>query len=568
MFDLTPAQENWVNQTLAQMTPRQKLGQMVCENRRYLPAADKLPAYMEQYPIGHVFAGSEIIDPAADNIDDVRQKCDAFRSAASPTQHLLMCGDFEHGAGGTVSSLTRFPNPMALGATGDPQLAYAEGKAIALEAKSIGARWAYAPVADLNLNYHNPVTNHRAFGDDPDRVLPLLKAYIRGMQDHGFAACAKHFPGDGVDDRNQHQVTSLQTLSMAEWRRQHGRVFQELIDDGVLSIMVGHLGFPAYEQADSRGLFRPATASRKVMTELLRNELGFQGIIVTDALSMCGFASFAPYEERMIACFNGGADVFLWPETERFFATMERALVDGRASVERLEESTRRVLAFKAHLGIHEDNGPIPVSDEQIASNGVAARQVAERSLTLLRNRQDLVPLTVQPGDRVLLLKSEHAPDARLINADRFEPLYQAFQERGADVVVEPFTHFPRLQNDLDQYAYVLLLEHVTTTNSAGTIRGLGPIWKFMAHPYPRKVILSFGTPYYLHEVASADTYINTYCDCTATIEATARALFGQIPFRGTSPVACGYEFSRSDGIITDPSNQNQETNHEPASTH
>lgn len=547
LFKLNAAKRKWVDDTLSKMSVREKLGQMVCERAKTIFDGGALPDYMAKYPIGSAFVGAEIIDLTRDSLEDVRNKCAKLRAVARPEQALLLCGDFEHGAGCVINSFTRFPNPLALGAARDPDLAYAEGEAIALESGSLGVRWAFAPVADLNLNINNQPTNHRAFGDDPDYALPLLKAYIRGMQDHDFAACAKHFPGDGTDDRNQHNVTSLNTLSLPDWRKLHGRVFKELIDDGVLSIMIGHIGFPAYEPADARGMFRPATVSRRLMTDLLRGELEFEGIIVTDALSMCGFCSYADYEQRMLDCFNGGADIFLWPDAPRFFDLILKALSDGRASMERLEESARRVLEFKAHLGVEENRVPAPLSEDAVARHRAAAAQVAAKSVTLLRNRKNLVPLKVKPGDKVLFLKSEHMPDR--MKTERFAVFFKAFEKRGAAITVDKFENFGNYREQLEQYALVVLMEHVTTMNANGCIRALGPIWPFMAHTYERKICISFGTPYFLHDVASADTYINAYCNSEATQVALAQALFGEIPFTGVSPVDCGYEFKSGDGL-------------------
>ncbi len=547
LFKLNAEKRKWVDDAFSKMSVAEKLGQMVCDRAKTVFDGGALPDYMAKYPVGSAFVGAEIIDQASDSIEDVREKCAKLRAVTHPEQALLLCGDFEHGAGCVIGSLTRFPNPMALGAANDPELAYAEGEAIAVEAGGLGVRWAFAPVADLNLNINNQPTNHRAFGDDPDHVLPFLKAYIRGMQDHDFAACAKHFPGDGTDDRNQHNVTSLNTLSLPEWRRLHGRVFKELIDDGVLSIMIGHIGLPAYEPADARGMFRPATASRRLMTDLLRGELGFEGIIVTDALTMCGFCSYASYEQRMLDCFNGGADVFLWPDTPRFFELMLKALADGRASMERLDESARRVLEFKSRLGVDENRIPAPVSAADVARYRAAAARIGEKSATLLRNRNKLIPLKIKPGDKVLFLKSDHMPDR--MPSERFAVFFSAFEKRGAKITVDKFENFKNHKENLEQYAAVVLMEHVTTMNANGCIRALGPIWPFMAHPYGRKICLAFGTPYFLHDVASADTYINAYCDSEAVQAGLARALFGEIPFAGTSPVDCGYEFKRGDGL-------------------
>ena len=534
---------------MAALTLDQKIGQLVCGKDRHLNSLTDAQGYLAKYPLGSVFVGAEIIQQDTDNTDKVRETVNRLKAATAIP--LLFCGDFEHGVGSEVSGLTRFPDLMTLGATNDPQLAYEYGKAIAVEALSLGVRWSFAPVVDLNTNLNNPVTNQRSVGEDPEKALSILKPHIRGMQENGMAAAAKHFPGDGTDDRNQHMVTSVNSLSITRWRHLHGRVFKELIDAGVQSIMVGHLALPAYEKADRKtGRYRPATASRKVMTDLLRGELGFQGVIVTDALSMCGFCSWAPYEQRILDCFNGGADVFLWPDTEKFFALMRQALSDGRISPERLEESVKRILQFKAVLGVHEARTPERLSAEALARHRSVSDAIAEKSVTLLRNKQVVLPLRLPSGSNVLMLVVESSkPDL-----NRFAVLRDEFIRRGCVVTLAEFESFGQYRQALAQYAAVLVLGNIGTLNCGGsTMRVVGPaagqIWPFMANAHEKAVYISFGNPYFLHEIASAPIYINAYSNCAATQTAVARAILGEIPFQGHSPVSCPFAFRLGDGV-------------------
>lgn len=312
------------------------------------------------------------------------------------------------------------------------------------------------------------------------------------------------------------------------------------------------LAFPAYEKPDRKtGRYRPATASRKLMTELLRGELGFEGIIVTDALSMCGFCSWAPYEQRMLDCFNGGADVFLWPDTARFFGLMRQALTDGRASAARLDESVRRVLEFKALLGLHEARPPVRLPAETLAGHRATAAAIAERSVTLLRNREGLLPLQLPSGANLLMLVMENRPP----NLNTWAPLRDELTRRGYTVTLAEFESFGKYRASLEQYAAVLVLGNIGTMNCGGsTMRVTGPaagqIWPFMADSYANKIFVSFGTPYLLYEIAAGDTYLNAYSNCEASQRSVARALIGEMPFQGRSPVACKYAFRHGDGLV------------------
>ena len=293
--------------------------------------------------VGGVFFGGTIISsPDERGVEGARALIKKYIDNADIP--ILVTSDFESGCGGMFKGLTAFPYEMSLGAANDEQLAYDYGKATAMEARSVGANWTLSPVSDLNLNPWNPLVGERAIGDDPDLTVRLLKQVVRGMQENGIAACAKHFPGDGVDFRDQHRVTTYNTLSMEDWRRLSGRVFKELIDDGVYSIMAGHIGLPAYQKERLGGFVPPATLSYELITELLKGELGFEGVVVTDALGMGGMSGF--HENKMdmyIDCFNAGCDMMLWPSMSYVDAMVE-AVESGRVSIERLDDAVRRIL--------------------------------------------------------------------------------------------------------------------------------------------------------------------------------------------------------------------------------
>ena len=370
------------------------------------------------------------------------------------------------------------------------------------------------------------------------------------MQEHGVAACPKHFPGDGTDTRNQHYVTSHNVLSKKEWDKMHGRVFRELIEAGAMSIMIGHLAFPAYEPEDrKKGLWRPATCSKRIMTDLLRGELGFDGIIVSDALSMAGFLSWGDYETRILDSFNGGTDIFLWPGAEKFFPLMKAALKDGRASKKRLDESVKRILAFKALLGLMpgeiKKEGKIDLP-ALLKENQKAAKRISEDSITLLRNRDNVLPLKLKKGARILLFFAPNLPGPN----QYLQKFAEKLSARGFRVTTAHTSDFGVLLNSIDTFDSVMYLSDANPQYSV--YRGFdGVLWSYIQHMPQMKnpVMISFGTPYFLYDVASVPTYINAYHDCENSLEATIKAMFGEIPFKGKSPVSVPNCFRFGDGM-------------------
>ncbi len=545
-FTLDQSQQQWIDNTFENLNLKQKIGQLVCERDRTLLRQEDLAGFLEEYPVGSVFAGAEIIDVNADHTENVRKNIASIREKVETP--VLFTGDFEHGVGSEVSGLTHLPDLMGLGATASPELAYEYGRIIAGEARSLDVRWTFSPVADLNTNPGNPVTNVRALTDDPDLALELIIPLIKGMQDHGLAAAAKHFPGDGTDTRNQHYVTSVNRLSMEDWRKLHGRVFQEVINSGVYSIMNGHIAFPAYEGPDTvTGNYNPATVSRKLLTELLREKMGFEGVIVTDALSMAGYCSWDGYDRRILATLNSGADIFLWPGTASFFKLVYRALEEGTAEIEQIDRMVKRILTLKALVGLHEPGSElIPFPEKQLEQNYRAALDIAENGVTLLRNRKNVLPLKLEKDANVLVLTMpEHDKIPEILSVFK-----NNFEKRGYRVTYGCFTKFrSNYLKEINKFAAVILL------NNAKPLYGNFPsvpnaIWPFMAdHEAKNKIIVSFATPYFLYDTASADTCINAYSDCKATQETVVKLIFGEIPFKGHSPVSCPYTFNLGDGI-------------------
>ena len=503
---------------------------------------------LEHYPVGAYFVGTEVIkelDSSNVRTELVRETARQFQDKSAVP--LLICSDMENGCGNMIKGLTPLPYLMALGSTGSAELAYEYGKATALEARSIGVNWTFSPVADLNTNKYNPITNTRALSDEPGLAKRLLGAMIQGMQDHGLAAAAKHFPGDGTDDRDQHLVTTRNRLTLAEWRQQHGAVFQELIDRGVHSIMTGHISFPAYQTAPANGIYRPATLCPELSIKLLKQEMGFGGVIVSDALTMGGYVkglgrNVSPAVLE-VESFNAGTDMLLWPTLD-YFPALEAALKSGAVPMSRLEDALERIWRMKETLGLFMPGGSAPtlLTASDTAYVGDVARRTAEGGLTLVWNRQAMLPLRREAIRRVrIVVITNHDPILK-----DFTALKEAFERRGMEVRMEHYLcddeNGETLQLVADTNDLLLYALYTRAHMPCGPLNFFeeqaGMLWGALTAGMAKSVVVSFGSPYLGHEYfETAPAYLNAYFPDPATQEAVVQALLGEIPFCGVSPV-------------------------------
>jgi len=433
---------------------------------------------------------------------------------------------------------------MALGAADREQFAYDYGRLTAIESTAVGFNWTFAPVADLALNWLNPAVFTRCVGSDPERVIAMLVALIKGFQEHGLSATAKHFPGDGVDFRNQHLQTAVNSLSENDWLASFGKVYAACIGAGVRSIMVGHIALPWLDKAIGRGgRPRPATVSPKILTDLLRSQLGFDGIIVSDALIMAGFTGWADYTERIIQAFNAGVDVLLWPG-KAYLGLMERAIEDGRITEARLDEAVARILAFKERQGLFgQDFTPECLEPQPNAEAATFSRHLAEESVTLVRNSGGLVPLPPQHGKSVLLLFSTPVPQ----NAGKtIAPMIRAFEERGAQVKLHVNGNcldIHKMEESGERFdtflcVYELGMHMKSTSRPAGEMAEC--LWTQQYSDTLRPITISLGTPYLLNELPHIDTLINAYGPAIGVQQAVVALLCGDKMFHGSSPVPTG----------------------------
>lgn len=490
--------------------------------------------------IGAAFFFGEIITEADEmGLDQARKTLAQYIDNAKIP--ILITSDFENGCGSMLKGLTPFPYMMGLGATNSEEIAYNYGKATALEARSVGANWTFSPVSDLNINKRNPLVNVRGIGDNPDHAIRLLKQVVRGMQENGLAACAKHFPGDGLDYRDQHIMTTNNDLKFEDWKKLSGRVFQELIDDGVYSIMAGHITLPDYQkEVFKNGMKLPATLSHELITNLLKKEMGFKGVVVTDALRMGGFMGwYKNQREAEVESLKAGCDMMLWPN-KHYVDDVVEAVENGYIPMERLDDAVTRILDMKEKLGLFDrDNHAIKLSEEDREFIKITQQETAENSVTLIRDEGNFFPMSPEKFKKIAVIPVTHHEPA----FEEAQLLCEELRAKGFDVdyykELLPDTESEKVVEEHDLVIYALFSRPF---RPMGFLDFLFPEARKVAdcgkYGVEKTMVVSFGSPYFGNQYFErAVTYVNAYSMLSPSVKAFVRAALGEIEFSRFSPV-------------------------------
>lgn len=543
-FNLKEEDVQWVEQTLASMSLEEKIGQLFCPIGY---ATDR--GYLEYELLRHHIGGLFFRDGMSEEMRDT------FAYAQSRSRiPLLIPSNLEAGGDGAAIDGTSFGKQMSVAAANDTKHAYRLGKIACSEGAALGINWAFAPVVDIDYNYHNPITNVRTYGANPDVVIANAKEYIRGAMECGVATSVKHFPGDGVDERDQHLLTSVNSLSMEEWDETFGRVYKEMIEAGTLTVMVGHIAMPAYENhfaPENEGKIIPASLSKSMLKHMLREKLGFEGLIITDATPMVGFTAAMDRATAVPLAIENGCDMFLFNKNlEEDYNFMMEGYENGILSAERLEDANRRILALKAALRLHEKQKKgILVPEESELSvihndQHVAwAKELADESITLVKDTAKNLPISPEKTKRVLLeILGDFPSNERVLGKVHAELEKYGFEvidyekedfEKGVDNVAS-------FKEKYDMVLYIGNVENASnkTTNRINwyTFWGQGNNVPWFANEVP-VVFMSVANPYHLLDVPMIQTYINCYSNNDYMLEAAVEKLVGKSQFKGVSPV-------------------------------
>ncbi len=466
---------------------------------------------------------------------------------------LLVGGDFERGASMRVDATTLFPHAMAFTAGGDPAEARAEGEITAREARAVGVQWLFFPDTDVNSNPDNPIINIRSYGENPDDVSRFATAFIEGA--HSVASArvlttAKHFPGHGDTATDTHINLATITGDRERLEKVEWPPFRAAIAAGVDSIMTAHIAVPALDSPDL-----PATLSPKILTGIVRDEFGFKGIVVTDALEMGGVAHGFTHAEAAVRAIESGVDVLLMPpDPEAAIDGVEAAVRAGKISRKRIDESALRVLTAKAHVGLAAKR---LVSIEQIHAivnapeSAAVAQQIADKSVTLLRNEDNFLPLARDASTAYFILTEAHATvegQAFLTELRKRAPLANV-QLLNASMMDADLETAVQRAAPASRYVVAAFASVAAYRGNTGLGGGFPAMISNLIGTKKPVMLVSLGTPYLLRAFTGVSGYMTTYSTVPTSEIAAVKALFGEIPIAGKLPVTIPDLAKYGDGI-------------------
>lgn len=572
-FYLSDEDCKWVEDTINGMTLDEKVGQLFF-NMGSSRDEDYLKMTVEKYHIGGIR-----YNPAS--ADEVHEQ-NRILQENSKIPLIIACNT-ENGGDGACVDGTTIGSQTKIGATRNTQYAYNLGYMSNKEAAAIGCNLSFAPVSDILYNWENPVIGLRTYGNDVDRVMEMSKAYLDGTHANpGFCCAAKHFPGDGLDFRDQHVANSVNDFSCEEWDATFGKVYQNLIDNGLDAIMAGHIMQPAYtryfnpEIADDD--IMPATLSPELISGLLRKKLGFNGMVLTDASHMVGLTCRMKRRDLMPAAIAAGVDMFLFfNEMDEDFESMKQGVLDGRITEERLSDALYRILALKAHMGLHKKAKTELVPPKSQVHEIVGCeehkamqKEISDKAVTLVKYKdKDVLPLTPERYKRIMIVyvKGLEAPGlVSLMGRGKVSPaekLKEKLEEQGFEVFIyespiqkilkemekggkpdvnvyfagkSPIKDFVANQDAIITLVDIAGGFQPVARPAFGMTKGGGEIpWYVFELPV---IVVGTKQPFVLADIPQARTYINTYDTLDSTLDALVGKLMkGADAFTGQDPV-------------------------------
>ncbi len=576
--ELSGTGRRWAEQTLKTLSLEEKVGQML--SVRYFTDFQNFTSdgyiqfrdQMQKYHVGSVVLTIHVDGPVLLKNPPLEVAAVANRMQRDSTLPLLIAADFERGLASRVSSVPAFPDAMAFGATGNLDYIEKFGAITAEEARAIGIHWNFSPVADVNSNPNNPIINTRSFGEDPHVVGDDVAAFIRGARAHGMLTTAKHFPGHGDTDTDSHLGVARVGGNLARLQEVELHPFKKAIEAGVDSVMVAHLSVPALDSDPNK----VATVSSTVVTTILREQLGFKNIIVTDALEMRGLTTLYPPDQgsptarAAVDAVKAGNDVILWPtDLDGAFRGVVNAVKRGEIPESRIDDSVRRILEMKASLGLHQarlvdlEQVPYIVSKPEVLR---FAQQVADEAVTLVRDNGHVLPLPrlhskqteseifqapVHPSVQVvaiIMTDSIHGnwgrgferelkvrrADATVFYIDNdlatplAAPILQAVKDAGK-VVVAAY---------LAPVAAKQVMVNGKPVNSIGLEQAAGQLLAQVLDVAAEKTALvALGSPYLAQNFSNVQTYLCIYSNASTSELSAVKVLFGELEPQGKLPV-------------------------------
>lgn len=550
-YNLNESDIKWVEDTLKNMTLEDKVGQLFCEIVNSAEEDDMDRIFSKIKP-GAIMFRPLTMEKTHEMILDLQSRSDI---------PMLISGNLERGGNGACLEGTYYGAPLQVAATGKTENAYRLGMIACKEGAALGFNWSFEPIIDIDHNPMSPITNTRTFGSDPAVIRSMAKAYIKGAHEAGVAVTLKHWPGDGKDFRDQHMCSSVNTCTVEEWDNTYRKNYQELIDEGADTIMAAHIRLPEYSRKLNPALkdedILPGSLSYELTTTLLRDEMRFNGVVVSDATQMAGFTMFMKRRDAVPACIAAGVDMFLFTiNYDEDVDAMLDGVKNGIITSERLDEAVTRILALKASLKLHEKkkNGTlVPTLDEARKIIGCRqheewAKECADQAITLVKNKGGLIPISLEKNKRILLRIVNNQPG--LVNT--YDSVSQCFKEllieEGFEVTEYAEEHIPCLnvsthsvQDMTENFDLILYLVNI---GMPGEMRHNRIMWKNgMQFDVPKfaqdipEIMVSVYNPYHLMDAQMVPGYINAYSPTQTVVREVVKKLVGKSAFKGTSPV-------------------------------
>ena len=540
-FCLNDQAIEWVKKIFSELTLEQKIGQLF--NLMIRENTDEQLSLIKLIQPGAVtkFVGQDL-DVEVNMMNQLRSH------SMIP---LLVSGDLE-GGGMSFPFGAQVPNQLGLAGLKDERAVEYCTQVIAQEAKLLGINWSFTPVIDINAKFRSAVVGTRSYGSDVDTIESMSKSNIKTFQNNGIAATAKHWPGEGFDDRDQHLVTTVNPLNTSDWQERYGRLYRSAIECNVMSIMSAHIALPEYVKQyedNPEEWWRPASINKLLNEQLLRGELGFNGLIVSDASTMAGLSSWGKREDVVAEIIENGCDMLLFcKDPVEDYAFMLKAVREGRLSEARLEQAVMRILAMKAALGLHNKQEDISVAkfNDLLASN--YAERIPEfnrRTVHLVKNRHNILPINPDNQKRVLVIstgiKNIFVPFPIPLRVPKM------LEDEGFDVTVFE----AGMVLDTANYDWVLYLSADESMLVKSHIYidwmalhdGFG---NAMYRPWVDipTVMVSFGHPYLLYDAPKVPVYINAYSPLLEVQKAVVEGLLGRLSFNTDATIDpfCGLE--------------------------
>lgn len=549
-FYLSDEDINWVNNNLVSMTEEEKIGQLFCliayaDDEEYLSNLLKTikPGGLmcRPMPMEQVVGTNKFLQ----------------KNSKIP---MLIAANLEKGGNGAIQEGTSFGAPMEIGATCDYEMGYKLGEVCGREGNAVGVNWAFAPIIDLDYNFRNPITNTRTFGSNPEIVKNMGVQYVRAVQKNGVAASIKHFPGDGMDERDQHLVTSINSMTCEEWDATYGEVYKACIEEGAKTVMIGHIMQPEYSKKLNPGIkdedILPATLSYELITKLLKEQLNFNGLVITDASTMAGMVIPMPRSEAVPKCIAAGCDMFLFTKSlSEDYGFMKKGVADGIITVERLDDAVTKILALKASLKLHikkESGELIPSLENAKKVVGTEehlawAKECADKSVTLVKEEKGILPLTTAKYKRILFNYIGSGVGVAYGSRQGLDAIVKSKLEKEG-FEVELFVPNPGFEGmatpvsaTLDNYDLIIYIANLATKSNQTSVRiewaqPMGANVPVFMTAIPT-VFISVENPYHLLDAPRVKTFINAYHSSDVVIDAVVDKLMGRSEFKGKNPV-------------------------------